>query len=343
MELATSGLYRSFEDFVFHADISAREGELVCLLGPSGCGKTTALQMVAGITRPEKGTIILGGRNITELPPWKRNVGLVFQDYALFPHMTVYENIAYGLRTQHEKESKIRRRVEELLELVHLPDYGGRSPSSLSGGEQQRVALARALAPSPSLLLLDEPLSALDAQLRKRLRREIRSIQKKIGLTTVYVTHDQEEALTMSDRIVLLNNGRVEQEGPPQELYKKPASVFAARFLGSSNLVPQETGGFLFFRPEETRMSREYPNNPPELSEGDSLVVFHLRVQHVEYLGSHYIAEGVGESCVVRATVPPELAEYRPAESGGIEPGEWAYFSVPASKTVNLDTGSLHS
>ncbi len=328
MELSTKGLYRNFGDFIFQADIEAGEGELVCLLGPSGCGKTTALQLIAGISQADKGRIMLGGRDITDLPPWDRRIGLVFQDYALFPHLSVYENIVYGLRARRWKEDEMPPRAGELLDLVHLGGYGDRMPGSLSGGEQQRVALARAIAPEPSLLLLDEPLSALDAQLRKSLRREIRSIQRKIGLTTIYVTHDQEEALTMSDRIILLKNGRVEQKGKPQELYEKPSGPFAARFLGASNLVPMNRDGtaadsegrLLFFRPEDTEIHIEAP---PENKE---ILSLRLPIRHYEYLGSHYLAEGEKNGIVVRARSGSVLAKE----------GDEVYFSVPLSKTQIL-------
>ena len=351
MKLRTEALYRNFGDFVFDTDIGAEEGQLVCLLGPSGCGKTTALRMVAGITQPDAGRVLIGGEDITDLPPWRRNIGMVFQDYALFPHLSVHENIAYGLRTRRWKEEAVRSRVAELLGLVHLPDYGSRSPASLSGGEQQRVALARALAPNPSLLLLDEPLSALDAQLRTRLRREIRSIQRKLGLTTVYVTHDQEEALTMCDRIILMREGRTEQTGSPEQLYRNPGSIFAARFLGSSNLIPlgaaggyldrrsapidngisPETGGsegtaaqegsVLFFRPEDTTVSLDPPDSGA--STGEDLFVFRVPITHIEYLGSHYLAEGGHGDIVLRAVAREDTAP----------PGTDVYFSVPSSKT----------
>ena len=290
MELTTRDLQRSFADFRFKADINAAEGELVCLLGPSGCGKTTGLQLIAGILAPDRGNIFLGRNDITALPPWKRNIGLVFQDYALFPHMTVYENIAYGLKQKGAPKTEIRRRIEELLELVELPGYEQRRPEQLSGGEKQRVALARAVAPSPALLLLDEPLSALDARLRTQLRREIRNIQKRIGLTTIYVTHDQEEALSLSDRIIVMQNGTIQQSGTPQELYNRPKNEFVARFIGNSNLVPCTEGEckadeFFFFRPEHTAISTEAPT-------ASECISFQLSLRSLEYVGPYYILEG---------------------------------------------------
>ncbi len=290
MELSTQELKRSFADFTFEADIHAAEGELVCLLGPSGCGKTTGLQLIAGILAPHRGKIFLGQKDITTLPPWKRNIGLVFQDYALFPHMTVYDNIAYGLKQRGTPSHIIRSRVEELLKLVELPNYSRRRPEELSGGEKQRVALARAVAPSPALLLLDEPLSALDARLRTQLRREIRNIQKRIGLTTIYVTHDQEEALSLADKIVVMRKGTIEQSGTPQELYNKPENEFVARFIGNSNLVPcdpQECKGheYYFFRPEDTRVGTTAPHHTDD-------ICFHLSLKSLEYAGPYYILEG---------------------------------------------------
>jgi ABC-type Fe3+/spermidine/putrescine transport system ATPase subunit len=290
MELTTRNLQRSFADFRFDADIYAAEGELVCLLGPSGCGKTTGLQLIAGILAPDRGNIFLGPKEITALPPWKRNIGLVFQDYALFPHMTVYENIAYGLKQRGASKAEIRSRIAELLELVELPGYEQRRPEQLSGGEKQRVALARAVAPSPALLLLDEPLSALDARLRTQLRREIRNIQKRIGLTTIYVTHDQEEALSLSDRIIVMQNGSIQQSGTPQELYNRPKNEFVARFIGNSNLVPCAEGQckgneYYFFRPEHTTVSTKAPAAADCIS-------FYLSLKSLEYVGPFYILEG---------------------------------------------------
>jgi iron(III) transport system ATP-binding protein len=214
------------------------DGEFVCFLGPSGCGKTTLLRIIAGLERQNAGTVLMRGRDVTGLPPSQRNYGIVFQSYALFPNLTVAGNVAYGLETRHVDRARIAARVAELLDLVHLPAHRHRYPAQLSGGEQQRVALARALAPSPSLLLLDEPLSALDARVRLALRQEIKSLQKRLGITTIMVTHDQEEALAMADRIVVMNHGGVEQVGTPGEIYMTPRSLFVARFVGQMNLLP---------------------------------------------------------------------------------------------------------
>jgi putative spermidine/putrescine transport system ATP-binding protein len=209
----------------------------VSFLGPSGCGKTTTLRMIAGFESPSAGAIRLDGVDITHRPPNQRNVGMVFQAYALFPNMTVADNIGFGLRVAKRPAEEIRQRVGEMLELIKLPGLGGRYPYQLSGGQQQRVALARALAIRPQVLLLDEPLSALDAKIRVSLRNEIRSIQRGLGITTVYVTHDQEEALSLSDRIVVMSEGRVEQIGPPFEIYNFPKTAFVASFIGTLNVL----------------------------------------------------------------------------------------------------------
>ena len=214
-------------------DLLVEHGEFVSFLGPSGCGKTTTLRMVAGFEVPTSGTIRIGGRDVTRLRPNQRNVGMVFQSYALFPNMTVTENVAFGLKVAGRPEAERARRVEEMLRLIKLPALGDRYPYQLSGGQQQRVALARALAVEPQVLLLDEPLSALDAKIRVSLREEIRGLQRKLGITTIYVTHDQEEALSMSDRIVVMNEGRVEQVGPPVEIYNRPRTRFVASFVGT--------------------------------------------------------------------------------------------------------------
>jgi putative spermidine/putrescine transport system ATP-binding protein len=227
------------EDF----NLAAEKGEFVSFLGPSGCGKTTTLRMIAGFETPTTGTIMVGGNDITYRPANRRNVGMVFQSYALFPNMSVADNIGFGLRVRKRPKDQIRKRVGELLELINLPDKGGRYPYQLSGGQQQRVALARALAIEPEVLLLDEPLSALDAKIRVALRREIRAIQRQLGITTVYVTHDQEEAMSLSDRVVVMSEGRVEQIGPPPEIYNFPATPFVASFVGTLNLLPAVAGG----------------------------------------------------------------------------------------------------
>ncbi len=216
----------------------AHEGELLALLGPSGCGKTTILRLIAGFEQPDTGDILFDGRSVLGLPPEARRVGMVFQNYALFPHMTVAGNIAYGLRFRRGIDR--RRRVRELLELVGLEGLERRRPEELSAGQRQRVALARALAPEPRVLLLDEPLSALDAKLRERLRLEVKRLQRKLNITTIYVTHDQEEALAIADRVAVMSPGRIEQLGSPEEVYHKPKTEFVARFIGQGNLLAGE-------------------------------------------------------------------------------------------------------
>ncbi|MGZ9166188.1 MAG: ABC transporter ATP-binding protein, partial [Anaerolineales bacterium] len=240
--LELSHIHKSFAATVAVEDfnLSVSPGEFISFLGPSGCGKTTTLRMVAGFEVPTSGQIMLAGKDLTYLPPNKRNVGMVFQSYALFPNMTVAENIGYGLKVASKPKVEIAQRVQEMLSLIHMEDLGARYPNQLSGGQQQRVALARALAFHPQVLLLDEPLSALDAKIRVELRQEIRRIQQQLRITTIYVTHDQEEALSLSDRIVVMSQGKVEQVGTPSEIYSFPATEFVAKFVGQINLLPVE-------------------------------------------------------------------------------------------------------
>ncbi|MFS8665940.1 MAG: ABC transporter ATP-binding protein, partial [Limnochordales bacterium] len=217
--------------------LEVEQGEFFSLLGPSGCGKTTTLRVIAGLLEPDAGRVYLGGRDVTDLPPYRRNLGLVFQNYALFPHMTVWDNVAYGLRARRMPEAEIKARVGKYLELVGLSAMARRRPRELSGGQQQRVALARSLAVEPVVLLFDEPLSNLDAQLREQMQVEIRQLQRELGFTAFYVTHDQQEALMLSDRLAVLRDGRLEQAGTPEELYDAPASPFIAGFFGGTNLL----------------------------------------------------------------------------------------------------------
>ncbi len=216
-------------------DIS--EGEFFSLLGPSGCGKTTTLRMIGGFEEPTRGTIYLGGRDVTDLPPYRRDVNTVFQSYALFPHLTVYENVAFGLRRRKVEKHEIVQRVKDALRLVDLLGFENRKPGQMSGGQAQRVAVARALVNRPKVLLLDEPLGALDLKLRKRMQLELKRIQGEVGVTFIYVTHDQEEAMTMSDRVAVMRGGRIEQVGPPEDVYENPVTEFVASFLGASNLL----------------------------------------------------------------------------------------------------------
>ncbi|WP_145154863.1 ABC transporter ATP-binding protein [Pseudomonas oryzihabitans] len=263
--LAVKGLHKRygantlFTDIEFHAE----QGELVTLLGPSGCGKSTLLRCLAGLTEVDRGAIVLAGQDITQLPPQRRGIAMVFQSYALFPNMTVAQNVAFGLRMQRLARDEIEQRVREALTLVELQGFAERYPHQLSGGQCQRVALARSLIVRPRLLLLDEPLSALDARIRRHLREQIRAIQQELGLTTVFVTHDQEEALTLSDRIVLMREGRIVQSGDAETLYTAPVDAFAAGFIGNYNLLSADQASRLFgqafqgqvaIRPEAIRL-----------------------------------------------------------------------------------------
>lgn len=238
--LSLSHLVKQFGDVTVVQDfnLDVEKGEFISFLGPSGCGKTTTLRMIAGFELPTTGKVFLDGEEITYLPPNQRNVGMVFQAYALFPNLTVGQNIGFGLQVRKTPKAEIRQRVEEMLDLIHLERFGDRYPYQLSGGQQQRVALARAIAIRPRVLLLDEPLSALDAKIRVELRQEIRRIQQRLGITTIYVTHDQEEALSLSDRVVVMSQGRMEQVGAPFEIYNYPATEFVATFVGQINLLP---------------------------------------------------------------------------------------------------------
>ena len=237
--LSIENLWKAFGEFLALKDISldVAEREFICFLGPSGCGKTTLLRAIAGLDLQTRGTIMQAGRDVSNLPPSERDFGIVFQSYALFPNLTIEKNIAFGLENTGRSKSEIAARVAELLALVGLPEQGSKYPAQLSGGQQQRIALARAIATNPGLLLLDEPLSALDAKVRVHLRHEIKELQRKLGVTTIMVTHDQEEALSMADRIVVMNHGVIEQVGTPTEVYRDPATLFVANFIGEMNQI----------------------------------------------------------------------------------------------------------
>ncbi len=240
--------------------LSIAAGEFFSLLGPSGCGKTTTLRLIAGFERPQAGRILLQGQDLTQAPPHRRPVNLVFQNYALFPHLSVWDNVAFGPRSLRRPEPEIRRRVGEALEVVRLTELARRRPHQLSGGQQQRVALARALVNAPAALLLDEPLAALDPDLRRTMRSELKRIQREVGITFLLVTHDREEALSLSDRLAVLHRGRLEQVGTPRELYERPTSAVVATFLGAANLLPTGAGeGVRLLRPERLRLSASPP------------------------------------------------------------------------------------
>ena len=293
------GIRKEFGAFVAlqNINLNIRKGEFVCFLGPSGCGKTTLLRIIAGLEVQSRGEIWQGGKDISLLPPARRDYGIVFQSYALFPNLSVADNVGYGLTNRKVPRAEINQRVSELVKLVGLPGSEGKYPSQLSGGQQQRIALARALATSPGLLLLDEPLSALDALERVRLRSEIRALQQKLGVTTIMVTHDQEEALSVADRIVVMNHGVIEQVGTAEEVYREPASPFVADFVGKVNVVPGrvragvlEAGTLrlpgdgadrdvrVYLRPEDV-LARP-------IADGDEHV-FDSVIEKIEFLGSY--------------------------------------------------------
>jgi putative spermidine/putrescine transport system ATP-binding protein len=259
-----SGLRKRYGDVVALAgvDLVIGAGEFFTLLGPSGSGKTTLLRLIAGFERPDAGRIELGGTDVTRVPPYSRNVNTVFQDYALFPHMTVAQNIEYGLRIRRVAKADRREKVDGALEMVRLSGLGNRRTAQLSGGQRQRVALARAIVNEPQVLLLDEPLGALDFKLRQEMQIELQHVQREVGITFVYVTHDQEEALAMSDRIAVLSNGRIEQTGSPLEVYERPQTDFVAGFIGISNLIERD-GRHMTIRPEKIRLLAEGEEPPP--------------------------------------------------------------------------------
>jgi putative spermidine/putrescine transport system ATP-binding protein len=336
VDLALRQISKRFGALTVLDDLSldVYKGELCCLLGPSGCGKTTTLKIVAGFLEPEAGAVRLAGQEITHRPPQKRNVGLVFQNYALFPHMNVLDNVAYGLRRRKRPPAEIQSRVAEMLRLVQLSGYEARRIHELSGGQQQRVALARALVIEPQLLLLDEPLSNLDARLRADMRDEIRRIQRALDITTVYVTHDQEEAMSIADRVVIMNRGRIEQIGPPRAIYEQPANRFVADFVGRVNFVPGRiAGGELVLLGKHYRLPRS------EWPEGSALVcairpervqiraadsAFGGIVQETTYLGAtvrYRIKVGVPQAgdVVLDVQVPSPQAIYRQGDRVGLE------------------------
>jgi ABC-type Fe3+/spermidine/putrescine transport system ATPase subunit len=251
------GVTKRFDDVVAvdDLDLAVRKGEFLSLLGSSGCGKTTTLRLIAGFERPDEGEILIDGADVGPLPPYRRDVNTVFQSYALFPHLTVIQNVAYGLKQRGLRKQARETRAHELLRLVKLEHLATRKPRQLSGGQQQRVALARALVLEPKVLLLDEPLGALDLKVRKQLQIELKRIQSEIGITFVYVTHDQEEALAMSDRVAVMNQGRIEQLGPPMEIYDSPATPFVADFIGETNFI-RRNGSVIAVRPEHLRIAR---------------------------------------------------------------------------------------
>jgi spermidine/putrescine transport system ATP-binding protein len=362
-----AGLEKTFDDAVAvrGIDLDIAAGEFFSLLGPSGCGKTTTLRMIAGFERPTAGQILLDGRDLVDVPPHRRPVNTVFQSYALFPFLDVWHNVAFGLRYRKAGKAETARRVGEALDLIQMSDYARRRPAQLSGGQQQRVALARALVLSPSVLLLDEPLGALDAQLRKHLQLELKSIQQSIGVTFIYVTHDQEEALTMSDRLAVMRDGRVEQVGAPEVVYSAPESAYVAGFLGSANVLDvivvdghrtpatcqlgalrlsaagraASGPGKVIVRPE--RISLSPSDSAPDAGEHN---VFHGLVDRVVYLGpSTHVVVRLADGQTLLVAVPndgaplsspyavgrPVCASF-PADAARLLPGESAAVTDPS-------------
>jgi len=329
---------------VDRVNLEVREGELVTLLGPSGCGKTTLLRMIAGFEDPTSGDILFAGKRVNDLAPNKRNTTLVFQSYAIFPHLNVYENIAFGLRLKNISPQKIEEKMRKVLDLVGLQQLGTRQPSQLSGGQQQRVALARAIIMEPQLLLFDEPLSNLDAKLREQMRIEIRSLQKRLGITSVYVTHDQAEAMSISDRVVVMNHGKIEQIGSPQDLYARPRNAFVAAFIGKVNFLRlhvSDLGGLIYNGKELTLQEEIKPDlRGKEIRatirpESITLFVDHLSEEHnligkilrTTFLGNivEYELEIRGEENLIVHTVNPVTRKiFSPHETVGISFNEGA-------------------
>lgn len=312
MYLEMKDLSKSFDgkEVVSGLNLSMEQGEILCLLGASGCGKTTTLRMAGGFLTPDQGRIYLDGEDITELPPERRPVSTVFQSYALFPHMTALQNVMYGLKFQGMKKKEAARRAQEYLEIVGLGDRASSSVQELSGGQQQRVALARSMAVNPKVLLLDEPLSNLDAKLRIRMRDELKELQKKTGITMIFVTHDQEEAMALADKIAIMEGGRLIQLGAPREVYQNPASLFVMEFLGTADKVVLPDGSLFCFRPEEVRIlgkegetevwkkqaEDEKPQNP------DGVIFLTGTIVKSDYMGfyTQYFVKTEGGEILVR-------------------------------------------
>ncbi|TYR30094.1 ABC transporter ATP-binding protein [Mesorhizobium microcysteis] len=329
---------KRFGDFTAVDGVSLKipQGTFVCMLGPSGCGKTTLLRMIAGLEEPTGGAIVLDGGDITPIPTHKRDFGMVFQSLALFPHLNVGDNIAYPLRIRGIAKAEQRRRVDELLAMIHLKGYGDRPVSRLSGGQRQRVAIARALALSPRLFLLDEPLSALDAKLREAMQVELRQLQQQLGVTTIVVTHDQREAMTMADMVVVMGEGRIRQAAPPVQIYRKPADAFVADFIGSTNLIPLGRDGTLLGRPA------------PGLAltvgaDGGKLSIRPEDVQLVapgagEFTGTVTFVRDLGGTIETFVDVggTPVTAVATPRERPGFKPGDAVGVTLPLQSCVVL-------
>jgi len=326
-----SGLRKRYGDVVAlgGVDLVIGAGEFFTLLGPSGSGKTTLLRLIAGFERPDAGRIELGGSDVTRVPPYARNVNTVFQDYALFPHMTVGQNIEYGLRVRRVPRADRREKVDRALEMVRLSGLGDRKPAQLSGGQRQRVALARAIVNEPQVLLLDEPLGALDFKLRQEMQIELQHVQREVGITFVYVTHDQEEALAMSDRIAVLSQGRIEQIGTPMEVYERPQTDFVAGFIGISNLIERD-GRHMTIRPEKIRLLADGEEPPPNAR------VETGRIRDVVYAGvlTRYVIDldAGGELVVARQNEQAPAA----AHDAGAKPARIAWLP---DQTITISQG----
>jgi len=328
--ISTNDVRKQFADVMAVNGISlaARDGEFLVLLGPSGCGKTTFLRIIAGLEKPTSGQILIDGQVVNDLPPRARGVAMVFQTYGLYPHLTVWNNIAFPLRTQGVARDVIKRKVEWSANLLGIGHLLQRRPRQLSGGERQRVALARALVREPTVFLLDEPLSNLDAKLRASARSELKQFQRTVRTATIYVTHDQVEAMGMGDRIAVIDHGRLRQVGTPTEIYEHPADEFVATFLGTPpmNLIEHE-GGAMGFRPENFL--------PKELLNGAPVLELPFRVQRIEYLGSEHILYGELEGRTAKREVTAKLPAH--ATLNGISPGAWHVFAVRQTELRYFD------
>lgn len=318
-----------------HVNLDVQAGEFVCLLGPSGCGKSTLLRLIAGLDTPTEGKIYIGDRDVTGLPPSRRNFGIMFQSYALFPNLTAYENVAYGLRNKKMRNSDIDTRVNRLFDMIKLSNAKNRLPYQMSGGEQQRVALVRALATEPDFLLLDEPLSALDAKVRLTLRREICNIQRELNLTTIMVTHDQDEALTMADRIVVMNKAVIMQSGTPEQIYENPENPFVADFIGSINFISAEEGApyglvkgkTAAVRPEKIQISRT--------EQAGSL---RGEIRDIEFRG-FYNRVTVGLSHVVHGDITLAVdVPFQTAKTMRFRTGENVWLVIPQDEVLQFET-----
>jgi len=359
--LRIRNLYKNFGDFTALKDISLdiEEGEFVCFLGPSGCGKTTLLRAIAGLDLQSFGTVEQAGRDISDLPVTRRDFGIVFQSYALFPNLTIERNIAFGLENTGKSKAEISARVTELLDLVNLADQRRKYPAQLSGGQQQRIALARAIATSPGLLLLDEPLSALDAKVRVHLRHQIKELQRKLGVTTIMVTHDQEEALAMADRIVVMNHGVIEQVGSPTEIYREPRSLFVADFIGETNQIRSTVTGpgslalgkarlkgqtsslqpgqavIATIRPEDI-----VPHEPGFRPVEDESSVLQVTVGEMEFLGSFWRSRLSGD--VLDGTVLYADFSINAVRRLAIDEGKTLAIELPPSRLIAYPAGEDH-